>query len=205
MEQANVLSLAERQEMIKFRMATGLAIGLGIMLGLADASPSDDLSLGKQLEKAGQYAAAAGHFLRAAKSGAHPEAYILLGLCYEELGRNANAIWAYGQVSADKQHGAAAIYYMAVLYLAERRYLEAARIFLSVEKYHANSNWTSPALERAGWCLQQAGKKRRAYQVYLHALELVKEAELRLEIKQRIERLGYYVPQEQDTIDGDSR
>jgi len=175
---------------------------LGIISGLAFGGPADELSLGKELKKKGEKAAAAALFLRAARSGECPEAYVLLGLCYEELDRKSNAIWAYAQVSGDRRHGASAIYYMAQLYLAEKRYIEAARIFLSVEKHHPNSNWANPSLVRAGWCLEQAGKKRRAYETYLRALDRAERDELREELKRRIKKLGYYVPRETTPEDG---
>ncbi len=160
----------------------------------AQATPLEDLARGKALQKADQWQAAVPHLLQAARSGEQSEAYLLLGLCYEQLGRKGNALWAYGQVSGDAQYGAEAIYYMAQLYVTEKRYQEAARVFLSVTKYHPGSRFAAPALERAGWCLQKAGKKRRAYEVYLEALEQVEQEELRQEIRQRIKKMGYYLP-----------
>ncbi len=157
------------------------------------ADTAADLAKGKELEQAGEYGRAVEYLLRAAKSGTAPKAYIMLGLCYEKLVRKGNALWAYGQVSGDAQYGAEAIYYMAQLYVTEKRYQEAARVFLSVAKYHPGSRFTAPAWERAGWCLQKAGKKRRAYEVYLTALEQVERQELRQEIRQRIKKMGYYV------------
>ena len=169
------------------------------MIGMVTAVMADaaaDLAEGKRLKKAGRCAAAAELLLSAARGG-EAEAYLLLGLCYEELGRAENAVWAYGQVSAHRQHGGEAVYYMAQLYLGEKRYLEAARIFLSVAKYHRGSRWAAPAMERAGWCFEKAGKRRRAYEVYLEALELIERGEQKKDIRRRIEEMGYYVPGEQ--------
>lgn len=167
---------------------------LGISAG-AMADPVADLARGRELQKAGNCGDAISYLLRAARSGeGYAEAYLLLGLCYEELGRAENAVWAYGQVSGDKRYGAEAIYYMAQLYLGGKKYLEAARIFLSVAKHHPRSNWAAPALERAGWCFQKAEKRRRAYEVYLEALEMVERKDLRRDIKKRIKDMGYYVP-----------
>ena len=148
------------------------------------------------MKKAGNCVAAVEHLLAAARAGEGAEAYLLLGLCYEELGREQNAVWAYGQVSSDKRYGAEAVYYMAMLYLKDKRYLEAARIFLSVEKYHPGSEWAAPSLERAGWCFEKGGKRRRAYEVYKQALTKVSRGRLKKDLRERIEELGYYVPKE---------